>query len=254
MKKVIFGKNSVLEAAKTGVMFKKVFVLENLKKKNEILRKIEGNSSPGTKPVFTSRQDMLKITGTEKHGGIAVETAMPVFIPLQKLQKLSERFEDDPFFLVLDQIQDPNNFGAIIRTADAAGVHGIIICKDNSVQLTPAVIKTSAGAAYHVPVAQVTNLARTLTILKKSGVWIAGAESSGSVNYQIADLTGPIALVIGSEGKGLRRLTQEACDYKINIPMAGKVSSLNASVSAGILLYEISRQRNIKKLKKTESI
>lgn len=177
----------------------------------------------------------------ERHQGIAarVETLQSTLTIESLLEHNSQ-----PFILVLDGVQDPHNLGACLRTADAAGVDAVIVPQDNAVGLTPIVHKVACGAADSVPFFQVTNLARTLRQLKQQGVWLFGADERGDKPLYSADLTGPIALVMGAEGKGLRRLTREHCDVIVSIPMAGQVSSLNVSVATGICLYEIVRQRH----------
>jgi len=150
---------------------------------------------------------------------------------------------EEPLLILLDEIEDPHNLGAILRTADAVGAHGVIIPKRRAVPLTEGVAKASAGAVEYVPVARVANIAQTIDALKKEGLWIVGTSLQGKDIYQ-QDLTGPLVVVVGSEGKGLSRLTEEKCDFLISIPMKGKINSLNASVAAGVVMYEIMRQRN----------
>ena len=154
--------------------------------------------------------------------------------------------KDNPLLLVLDCIQDPHNFGACLRSADGAGVDAVIIPKDRSVSVTPAVITVSCGAAQNIPIIQVTNLARCLKSLKENNVWLVGTTDHATQTLYDTDLTGSIAIVMGAEGKGMRRLTEESCDYLINIPMKGKVECLNVSVATGVCLYEAVRQRNLK--------
>jgi len=159
------------------------------------------------------------------------------------LLSLLDSIHKPPLLLVLDQIQDPHNFGACLRTADAAGVDGVIISKDNSVGFTPTVLKTSSGALDFVPVFQVTNLRRTLKAIQKKGVWITGTSDDATQSMYDADLKGALAIVMGTEGTGMRRLTRDACDFLVNIPMLGRVESLNVSVATGVMLYEALRQR-----------
>lgn len=176
--------------------------------------------------------------GAEHQGVVAVGAAFPYLTLEQLLQQAGET----PFLVIADEMEDPHNLGAILRTAEAAGAHGLIIPKRRGVGLTPTVAKTSAGAAAHLPVARVTNLVAAMEELKSRGVWIYGADMQGQTWCQV-DLTGPLALVVGSEGRGLGRLVRERCDGLLSLPMCGKVNSLNASVAAGILLYEAARQR-----------
>ncbi|MEE8342874.1 MAG: 23S rRNA (guanosine(2251)-2'-O)-methyltransferase RlmB, partial [Gammaproteobacteria bacterium] len=178
-----------------------------------------------------------------RHQGVVAEVEAARPGGERELVKALEKMEEPPFLLVLDRVQDPHNLGACLRSADAAGVHGVIIPKDHSVGLTPVVRKVACGAVEAVQVYTVANLARALEHLKEAGVWIYGAAQEASDPLYNSDLTGPIALVLGGEGKGLRRLTQERCDGLLAIPMAGSVESLNVSVAAGIMLFEARRQR-----------
>ena len=189
------------------------------------------------------RKKLDDLAGGNNHQGVVVEIPLPALRSEEQFKQAATAGMEPPFFLILDQVQDPHNLGACLRSADAAGVQGVVLTKDNAVGITPTVCKVASGAAETVPVYQVTNLARTLRWLKKQNIWILGAagEARDSV-YQI-DLTMPLAIVIGAEGKGLRRLTREACDILIKLPMAGQVQSLNLSVAAGIMLYETVRQR-----------
>lgn len=157
--------------------------------------------------------------------------------------ELASKRGEEPFLIVLDEITDPYNLGSVIRTAECCGAHGVIIPKRRAAGLTPAAIKASAGAVEFVPVAKVTNISDTLDLLKRHGLWVAGADMDGET-YTSKDLTGPIALVVGSEGRGLGRLVREKCDFLVRIPLMGRISSLNASVAAGVLMYEVNRQRS----------
>ena len=170
---------------------------------------------------------------------------MPL-IPTRKLDDLfavAKNRREDPFFLILDELEDPHNLGSILRTADAAGVHGIIIPKRRSVGLTGVVAKASTGAIEHIPVVRVNNLSQTVEELKKAGVWIAGTDAKGSQDYRSMDATLPLAIIIGSEGKGMSRILKEKCDFLYHLPMVGHVTSLNASVAASLLMYEVLRKR-----------
>jgi 23S rRNA (guanosine2251-2'-O)-methyltransferase len=179
----------------------------------------------------------------KNHQGLVVEMELPRLGTEQDLKAAVKKLDCAPFYLVLDHVQDPHNLGACLRTADATGVHGIVITKDQAVGFTPTVCKVASGAAETVPLYQVTNLSRTLRWLKQQNIWVIGAAGEAEkLAYQM-DLTGPLALVIGAEGKGLRRLVQEQCDMLIKLPMHGQVQSLNLSVATGALLYEAVRQR-----------
>lgn len=190
------------------------------------------------------REQLDRLSGYERHQDVLAvlhENAGPAE---SDLLPLLESVDGDPLVLVLDGVQDPHNLGACMRTAEAAGVNAVIIPKDRSVGMTPVVRKTSAGASELVPLFQVTNLARTLRALKQAGLWVAGTSDASPATIYDQDLAGPLVLVMGSEGQGMRRLTSELCDYQLQIPMAGKIESLNVSVATGVCLFEIQRQRN----------
>ena len=179
---------------------------------------------------------------TGKHQGVIAYAAAYEYAEVEDILKLAEEKGEQPFIFLLDNIEDPHNLGAIIRTANLAGAHGVIIPKNRAVGLTATVARTSAGAINYTPVAKVTNLAKTIEDLKKQGLWFVCADMEGTMMYQL-DLKGPIGLVIGSEGEGVGRLVREKCDFTASIPMKGNIDSLNASVAAGVLAYEIVRQR-----------
>ena len=191
-----------------------------------------------------NRKKLDKMADGKNHQGVVAEVEMPAVHSESELKHLVSTMKDTPFFLVLDQVQDPHNLGACLRTADAAGVQGIIITKDNSTGITPTVCKVACGAAELVPVYQVTNLARTLRWLKEQNIWVMGTTGETKESIFSADLTIPLALVMGTEGTGMRRLTEQQCDFLVKIPMVGKVESLNVSVAAGIMIYEVFKQRN----------
>jgi len=189
------------------------------------------------------RERLDQRAGFERHQDIIAQLHKFEFPAESDLLPLLGRVSGDPLLLVLDGVQDPHNLGACLRTAEAAGVHAVIIPRDRSVGMTAVVRKTSVGASEVIPLFQVTNLARTLRALKKAGIWIAGMSGQSGENLYDCDLAGPLALVLGSEGQGMRRLTSELCDYQLHIPMAGVIESLNVSVATGICLFEIQRQR-----------
>lgn len=178
------------------------------------------------------------------HQGVIAHVAAYQYSELDDLFKLAEQRNEPPFFLILDEIEDPHNLGSIMRTADAVGAHGIIIPKRRAVGLTATVAKVSTGAIEYIPVVRVTNIARTIEELKERGIWIAGTDAKGSQDYRRLDGSMPIGLVIGSEGKGMGRLIRDKCDFLFHLPMEGKVTSLNASVAAAILMYEVHRKRH----------
>lgn len=197
----------------------------------------------GIKIRRLSGAELDQLTGNGRHQGVAAQVKHPESYDEPYLKSLLKRLSMPPFLLVLDGVQDPHNLGACLRTADAAGVHAVIAPRDRAVGLTPTVCKVASGAAETVPYVQVTNLARTLQWMKAEGVWLVGTAGDAQASLYDADLRGPIALVMGSEGKGLRRLTKEQCDILINIPMCGSVQSLNVSVATGVALYEVLRTR-----------
>lgn len=189
------------------------------------------------------RKKLDKLADGMNHQGVVLEVALPEELSENDLKVAVENLAENALFLVLDNVQDPHNLGACLRTADATGVHGIIITKDNAVGITPTVCKVASGAAETVPVYVVTNLARTLRWLKTEGVWVVGTAGEAESTLFKSDFTVPMALVIGAEEKGMRRLTREQCDFLVKLPMLGTVESLNLSVATGVLLYEVLRQR-----------
>jgi 23S rRNA (guanosine2251-2'-O)-methyltransferase len=197
----------------------------------------------GIEPEKVDRKRLDRLADNNNHQGIVIEVEMPGELSESDLKTAVENLSETALFLVLDNVQDPHNLGACLRTADATGVHGVIITRDNATGITPTVCKVASGAAETVPVYQVTNLSRTLRWLKGEGLWIMGAAGDTAQTVYKTDFTVPMALVVGAEGKGLRRLTKEQCDVLVSVPMLGQVDSLNLSVATGVLLYEVVRQR-----------
>lgn len=242
---LIEGRNSVLEALKSGREIDKLFVQKGFGEGS--IRQIIAMARE--KKILIKEVDKAKLDGlstTRNHQGVIASAALYKYYEVDDILDAAAEKGEEPFIIILDEITDNNNLGSILRSADAAGVHGIIIPKRRAVGLTPAVAKISSGAVEYVPVAKVTNLNQTIEYLKKKGIWIAGAEMGGQTYYS-KDMTGPVALVIGSEGEGLGRLVKENCDYLVSIPMKGRISSLNAAVSAAIIMFEIQKQRLEKK-------
>ncbi|MDD5633492.1 MAG: 23S rRNA (guanosine(2251)-2'-O)-methyltransferase RlmB [Methylococcales bacterium] len=204
---------------------------------------VDDLSALGIEPEKADRKRLDRLADNNNHQGIVIEVEMPGELSESDLKKAVENLSEAALFLVLDNVQDPHNLGACLRTADATGVHGVIITKDNATGITPTVCKVASGAAETMPVYQVTNLSRTLRWLKGEGLWIMGAAGETAQTVYTADFTVPMALVVGAEGKGLRRLTKEQCDVLVSVPMKGQVASLNLSVATGVLLYEAVRQR-----------
>ena len=238
---VIEGRNAVLEAFRSGRTIDKLFVLDGCQDGpvHTIIREAKKH---GAIISFVSRERLNQLSGTGKHQGVIAYATAYEYSEVEDMLKLAEERGEDPFLILLDNIEDPHNLGAIIRTANLAGAHGVIIPKRRAVGLTATVAKTSAGALNYTPVAKVTNLVKTMEELKERGLWFVCADMDGEQMYDL-NLTGPIGLVVGSEGEGVGRLVKENCDFVARVPMRGQISSLNASVAAGVLAYEIVRQR-----------
>ena len=230
-----------MEALKSGVPIDTVYINSEGGGILGKLRVMAKQSGAVVKDVSTQKLDQL--TGGASHQGIAAEGACAEYVSIDDILNVSEKKGTAPFIIICDEIEDPHNLGAIIRTAEAAGADGIIIPKRRSASLNATVYKTSAGAASWLPVARVANLASAIDELKEKGVWIYGTDASGE-SYDGVDLKGSMALVIGSEGFGMGRLIKEKCDFLLRLPMNGRITSLNASVAAGIFMYEAVRQRN----------
>ena len=238
----IIGKNPLLEAVRSGRTIHKIFISDQLKHQTEqeIRRAIKGKAIPLQK---VPRKKLDELT-RGKHQGIVAVTASYSYASLEEVLKRAEASGEPAFILILDELEDPHNLGAILRTADASGVHGIIIPKRRSVGLTETVAKASAGAIEHVPVVRVTNIARTIDLLKEKHLWVVGTDEAGNEDYRSLDGDTPLAIVIGNEGRGLSRLVKEKCDWLVRIPMQGAIPSLNASVAASLLMYEVYRKRH----------
>lgn len=238
----IIGRNPVIEALRSGRDINKIWVAEGAAKGQvQIVLALAKENKIILQHAPKKKLDQL-VEGN--HQGVIAQVAAYQYAELEDLFKVAEKRNEDPFFLILDEIEDPHNLGSIMRTADATGAHGIIIPKRRAVGLTASVAKASTGAIEYIPVARVTNLSRTIDELKERGLWIAGTDAKGKTDYRNLDGTMPIGLVIGSEGKGMSRIIGEKCDFLITLPMVGKVTSLNASVAASLLMYEVYRKRN----------
>ncbi len=238
---LIEGKNAVLEALRAGKTLDKLFIQDGMRDNtvSQILAKVKGSS---TVVSFVKKQRLDQMSETGAHQGIIAQSAAGEYATLEDALLLAEKKKEPPFLILLDEIEDPHNLGAIIRTANVVGAHGVVIPRHRAAGLTAAAVKASAGAVHFTPVIKVNNLKKTMDELKKQGFWFACADMEGESMYK-TDLTGPMGLVVGNEGSGVSRLVKEACDYVVSIPMFGDISSLNASVAAGILSYEIRRQR-----------
>ncbi|OUP85525.1 23S rRNA (guanosine(2251)-2'-O)-methyltransferase RlmB [Lachnoclostridium sp. An169] len=237
----IEGRNAVLEAFRSGRTIDKLFVLDGCQD-GPVRTIVREAKKHGTILNFVGRERLDHLSETGKHQGVIAFAAAYDYADVEDMLRLAEERGEDPFLILLDNIEDPHNLGAIIRTANIAGAHGVIIPKRRAAGLTATVAKTSAGALNYTPVAKVTNLVKTMEDLKKRGIWFVCADMDGTSMYDL-NLTGPIGLVIGSEGEGVGRLVKENCDFIAGIPMKGEITSLNASVAAGVLAYEIVRQR-----------
>ena len=237
----IEGRNAVIEAFRSGKPIDKVFILDGCQDGPMVtIRREAKKKDVMIKYVTKERLDQMSETG--KHQGVIAYAAAYEYAEVSDILEKAKEKGEDPFIFILDNIEDPHNLGAIIRTANLAGAHGVIITKNRAVGLTATVAKASAGALNYTPVAKVTNLSQTIEELKKEGLWFVCADMDGEIMYR-QNLTGPIGLVIGNEGEGVGRLVKSKCDLVARIPMQGDIDSLNASVAAGVLAYEVVRQR-----------
>ncbi|WP_043931597.1 23S rRNA (guanosine(2251)-2'-O)-methyltransferase RlmB [Bacillus sp. EB01] len=239
---IIIGKNPVLEALRSHRDINKILIAEG-SQRGQMHQITELAKEANAIVQYVPKKKIDQLTDGN-HQGVLAYVAAYKYAEVDDLFKAAREKGEEPFFLILDEVEDPHNLGSIMRTADAVGAHGIIIPKRRAVGLTSTVSKASTGAIEYVPVARVTNLARTIEELKEQGVWIAGTDAKGSKDYRQQDFTLPLGLVIGSEGKGMGRLIREKCDFLVHLPMAGKVTSLNASVAAALLMYEVYRSRH----------
>lgn len=240
----IEGRNAVLEAFRSGKTIDKLFVLDGCQD-GPVKSIIREAKKTDTIINFVDKERLDRLAGTGHHQGVVAQAAAYEYAEVEDILKAAKDKGEAPFIFILDEIEDPHNLGAIIRTANQAGAHGVIIPKRRAVGLTATVAKTSTGAINYTPVAKVTNISKTIEDLKKQGMWFVCADMDGTTMYDL-NLTGPIGLVIGNEGSGVGRLVKEKCDFVASIPMKGDIDSLNASVAAGVLAYEIVRQRMTK--------
>ena len=239
----IEGRNAVIEAFRSGKPIDKIFIQDGLQDGPIQTIKREAKKHD-TMIKFVAKERLDQISDTGKHQGVIAYAAAYEYAEVDDILEAAKEKGEPPFIFLLDNIEDPHNLGAIIRTANLAGAHGVIIPKNRAVGLTATVARCSAGALNYTPVARVTNIAKTIDELKKAGIWFVCADMGGTTMYDL-DLKGPIGLVIGNEGEGVGRLVKEKCDFVASIPMKGDIDSLNASVAAGILAYEIVRQRQV---------
>lgn len=241
MENKIEGRNAVLEALRAGKPIDKLYVLDGCP--DGPVRTIIREAKKGDTIInYVKKERLDQLSETGHHQGVIAMAASYEYATVEDILEKAREKGEAPFIFVLDNIEDPHNLGAMIRTANLAGAHGVIIPKRRAVGLTPTVARTSAGAINYTPVAKVTNLKQTMEQLKKEGMWFVCADMDGTPYYQM-DLKGPVGLVIGNEGEGVSRLIKETCDFVASIPMKGDIDSLNASVAAGVLAFEIARQR-----------
>lgn len=237
----IEGRNAVLEAFRSGRTVDKLYVLEG-RLDGSLGRIVQEAKKQGSVIQFVGRDRLDQISVTGKHQGVIAQAAAYAYADVEDMLSAAKEKGEPPFLFLLDNIEDPHNLGAIIRTANAAGAHGVILPKRRAVGLTAVAVKASAGAVNYTPVAKVANLSTTIRELKKQGLWFVCADMGGGEMYE-ASLVGPLGIVIGGEGEGVSRLVRESCDFTVSIPMKGDINSLNASVAAGVLAYEAVRQR-----------
>ncbi len=238
---IIEGRNAIIEAFRAGRSVDKLFIQEHTKEgsMNTLIREAKKTK---TLIKYVPKERLDQISETGHHQGAVAFVAAYNYAEIDDLFAKAEEKGESPFFIILDEIEDPHNLGAIIRTANLAGAHGVIVPKNRACGLTATVVKASAGAINYTPIVKVTNIAQTIEALKEKGMWFVCADMDGETMYDV-DLTGSIGLVIGNEGKGVSRLVKEKCDFVASIPMSGDIDSLNASVATGVLAYEIVRQR-----------
>lgn len=240
----IAGKNPVLEALQAGRPLNKIMLAHGLQR--SLVREIMDLAKEvGIPYQFVAKEKLDALVDGNIHQGIVAQAEVKEYIEWEEIIIKAQQKKEDPFVVLLDGLEDPRNLGAILRTAEAVGVHGVIIPKYRSVSLTAAVARSSAGAVEYVPVARVSNLPSVMDRLKEKGCWIVGTDPGAEQKYFEADLKGPLAVVLGSEGKGMRRLVKEKCDFLVSIPMLGQINSLNVSVAGALLFYEIIRQRGL---------
>lgn len=238
----ISGKNPVLEAIRSERSINKVWIAEG-SGKGQMKQIYQAAKENNIIIQQAPRKKLDELSGTSRHQGVVASVAAYRYAELEDILEKAADLQEAPFCILLDEIADPHNLGSILRTADAVGAHGVIIPKRRSVGLTQSVAKSSTGAIEHVPVARVTNMSRTMDELKKRGLWLAGTDASGTEDFRGWNADMPLGLIIGSEGKGMSRLVKEKCDFLLKIPMKGHVTSLNASVAASLLMYEVYRKR-----------
>jgi len=245
-KEKLIGINPVLEALKAGRPIQRILVAEHRRRDRDVQTILRLAQDVGIELRFAGRDSLNREAPGAQNQGIVAFASAKKFASLDDILRIPGARGEVPLLLVLDGVEDPRNLGAILRTADAAGVHGVIIPERRAAGMSETVSKTAAGAVEHVALVKVVNIVNTLEELKEAGIWIAGAEADGDMEHWDADFSQPLALVLGGEDRGVRRLVRERCDFLVSLPLRGKISSLNVSVAAGVLLYEALRQRSLK--------
>ncbi len=241
---VIEGKNPVIEALKSARHIDRIWLARNIKSDDAVSRILELAGERGIPVEYVDRETVESQSSVGVNQGVIAFAATRDYVSLDDLLKIPAEKNEPAFFIVLDGIEDPQNLGAILRTAEAAGAHGVVVRSRRAVGLTPAVFKASAGAAEYVPITMVANIAQTIEVLKKNNIWAVGIDAAGMLEYTKVNFKVPTAIVVGGEGKGLSELVKKRCDFLASIPMKGKISSLNASVAAALVMYEVVRQRS----------
>jgi 23S rRNA (guanosine2251-2'-O)-methyltransferase len=243
-REILYGRHAVCESLRAGRRkLHKLTLAEGVRHTDVIGQIVFLAEQAGVEVIHTERRDLDRI-GNVHHQGVTLETGEYPYVALDDVLVVAQSRDEPPLLLLLDQLQDPQNVGGLLRTAEAVGVHGVVIQRRRAAGVTPAVVHASAGAAEHLKVTQVINLVNAIGELKERGVWVAGLEAvRGAQQYDQADLRGPLAIVVGSEGAGLRRLVRKRCDFLLQLPMLGQVTSLNAAIAGSVVLYEVVRQR-----------
>jgi 23S rRNA (guanosine2251-2'-O)-methyltransferase len=239
----LIGINPVVEALKSGRPIQKLLIAEQRRHDKDVAEILRLAKSAGCEVRLLNRDQLNREAPQGGHQGVIAFAAAHAYAAIDSVLKVPAERGEQPLFLILDGLEDPRNLGAILRTAEAAGVHGVFIPERRAVGLTETVAKAAAGALEYVPVVKVVNIVNTIEELKKKGIWVAAAEAGGDMMYWQADFRTPLALVFGGEDRGVRRLVREHCDYILSLPLKGRISSLNVSVAAGVMLYEVLRQR-----------
>jgi len=239
---IIAGRNPVMEALKAETLIERIVILAGVK--GNIIEKIKQMAKRNRVPVVeVGKQKFRELVSDTTTQGVVAIVGTKSYVEIEDILNVAKERNEAPFILILDEIEDPQNLGALMRTAECAGIHGAIIPKHHAASVNQTVAKTSAGASEHLPVARVTNIATTLEELKTKGLWIVGTDASAEKSYPDVDYTMPIAVVVGNEGKGIRQLVKEKCDFVVKIPLFGNIESLNASVAGALIMYEVVRKR-----------